>query len=427
LFVALLFAVGASAQTATLNVLYYIDATAAGYDVDKAQWDKFTQDNPTIAINKEELFNEPFHQKVQAYIASGNLPDIVYAWPSGRSAELHKQKLLRDLKPLLGAPFLKDFTASALDTSQQSGGYLGVLPQSVTYTSVLYVNNAVLKAAGVAVPKTYADLKAAVPKLRAKGYQTIIMANKDTWVMQSCLFSTISGRIAGDKFIDDVKAGKAKFTDAPFVNALRVVDNLYKDGILSRDTIQIGYGEVPNLFATDKAAILIDGDWRQGAFLTDKASGTALIPPAKQASDFSMINLPALPGEKFPGVTSAIVGVGMGVTTAVKAGSDKEKAAVKFMKYWYGDDVQRAKLETGSYIPSRTTVKSDKIEPFTTKIAAFYATIKKTSYVLDGVLDPAVYAPLNDGLQAIGLGTRAPEQVALDVQNAYEAWAKTQM
>ena len=120
-----------------------------------------------------------------------------------------------------------------------------------------------------------------VRKLKAKGIETVLIANKDQWPMQSCFFSTISGRLLGDGFIDNVLAGKAKFTDRAFVNALNFVATMYKDGVISKNTLQIGYGEVPALFASGKAAFLIDGDWRVGDFLTDKASGKALIPPGR--------------------------------------------------------------------------------------------------------------------------------------------------
>lgn len=406
----------------TLKVLYYVDATQAGYAEDKAIWDKFSADNPDITIEKEELFNEAFHDKVRAYIASGQIPDVQFMWPSARSTELHKKDLLKDLKPLLGDAFLKNFVNAAVDPNNQANKKLAMLPQAVTYTSVMYVNTALLKSLNLSVPKTYADLKRLVPRLKAKGISTILMANKDQWPMQSCLFSTISGRLVGDNFIDNVLTGKAKFTDKSFVNALTVVQNLYKDGIISTDTLQLGYGESPALFAAGKAAFLIDGDWRVGNFLTDKATGKALIDPARQKSDFELMAFPALPGEKNPGSVSAIVGVGYGISKSIPAGSDKEKAAVKLIKYLYSPEVQKIRLETGAFIPSLKGVMSDKIEPLSVKQMAFYASVPKTTYVLDGVLDASVNDPLNAGLQAIGLGTKSPAQVAKDMQDKVDAF-----
>ena len=69
---------------------------------------------------------------------------------------------------------------------------------------------------------------------------------------------------------------------------------------------------------------------------------------------------------------------------------------------------------------------SDKIEPFTRMMPEYYASIAKTCYVLDGVLDVDVYTPLNNGLQEIGLGSKAPAQVAADVQTALETWRASQ-
>ena len=415
-----------AAEPTVLTVLYYIDATQAGYAEDQAIWAKFSAENPDIKIQKEELFDEAFHQKVAAYIAAGTLPDVMFMWPSGRSTALHEKKLVKDLTPLLGKEFLSNFVPAAIDPNAQNSKFLAELPQSVTYTTVMYTNTKLLKDTGLAEPKAYADLKAMVPKLRAKGAQTVLMANKDTWVMQSCLFSTVTGRLLGDAWIDSVKAGKVNFSDKAFVDALGFIDTMYKDGVISRDTIQLAYGEAPALFAENKAAFQVDGDWRQGYFLTDKASGIALIDPQRQKNDFALLNFPAIPGEKNPGVVSAIVGVGFGISSSVPAGSAKEEAAVRWMKYYYSPEVQKIKLETGAYIPSRKGITSDKIEPFTQKMPLYYASINKTCYVLDGVLDVDVYTPLNNGLQEMGLGSKNPAQVAADVQKAIEAWRAKQ-
>jgi raffinose/stachyose/melibiose transport system substrate-binding protein len=413
---------GAYAQKTTLTVFDYIDATAPGYAENEAIWQRFIDENPDITIVKEELSNEPFHQKLAAYVAAGTLPDVMYMYPSGRSTMLHEQKLVKDLAPLLGKDYLANFIPSVTDPSGQKGKYLAELPQSISYTTVMFTNTKLLSDLGLRVPSTYAELKAMLPKLKAKGIRPVLMANKDDWVMQSCLFSTIVGRMLGDEWIDNALAGKVKFTDKEFIKALDFVETMYKDGVIGRDTIQISYGEAPALFAEGKAAFFIDGDWRQNAFLTDPSSGKALIDPKRQQTDFEYFNFPAIPGEKNPGVASAVLGCGYGISASIPAGSDKEKAAVRLLKYLYSADVQRQYLELGRYITSRKDVKSDKLEPFTVKMAAYHDAVKKTCYVLDGALDTSIYTPLNLGLQQIGLGTKTPTQVAQSVQAAVDAW-----
>jgi raffinose/stachyose/melibiose transport system substrate-binding protein len=417
-----LLVVGCAKKPEVLKVLYYIDATQAGYAEDQAIWAKFQKDNPDIKLEKEELFNEPFHEKMQAYIAAGTLPDVFYMWPSGRSQVIHEKKLAKDLKTLLGADYLANFAAAAVEPKNQGGNYIAELPQSFTYTTTMYVNKKLLADNGFQVPTSYDDLKKMVPKLRSKGIETLFLPNKDKWPAQSCLFSTVAGRMVGDGFIDDVKAGKAKFTDQAWVDTLGFVATMVKDGVLAKNDAAIGYGEGPGLLAAGKAAMMVDGDWRVGAFITDKASGKALIAPAAQESDWALMNFPAIPGEKNPGIVSAIAGVGYGIAATIPAGSAKEKAAVKLVKYLYSNEVQTIRYEQGSYIPTLKGVTSSKVEPLTTKLSQYYTTIPKTCYVLDGVLDPSVFNVLNDGLQAMMLGSDKPANIAANMQKAMDAW-----
>ncbi len=419
----------ASAQPVPLKFLYYIDASQAGYAEDQAVWQKFKDDNPDIDLQMEILFNVPFHEKLGAYIAAGNVPDVIYMWPSNKSSSaiLHQMHLMKDLTPLLGKDFLSNFVTPAIDPKAQPSGYLAELPQSITYTTVMYANKKLLADNGLALPKTYADLKAMVPRLKAKGIQVITLPDADGWQMQSCLFSTVVGRMLGDAWVNSVKTGKAKFTDPGYVAALTFIDTMFKDGVIPRADMQLGYGDGPTLFATGKAAFIIDGDWRQGFYITDKSSGKALISPDVQGTDYAFINFPAIPGEKFPGVVSAIQGVGLGISASIPKGSDKEKAAVRLLKYYYSPEVQQIKLETGAFIPSRKGVTSDKLEPFTQMMPKYYASINKISYVLDGVLDPGVCNNyVNKGLQEIGLGNKTPAQVAAETEKAMADWRATQ-
>lgn len=417
-----------SAGAATpLKFLYYADATQAGYQEDMDEFiQQFKDDNPDIDLQVEILFSQPYHQKLGAYVASGQLPDVVFLWPTNRDSSLlmHSLKLVRDLKPLLGAEFLKPFTKSALDPNAQASKKLAELPQSFTYTTTMYVNKKLLADNGFKVPKTYAEMKAMVVRLKAKGIQTLLLPDGDKWPAQSCLFSTIAGRMVGDAFTDAVLAGKAKFTDPAFVAALTFYATLFKDGVIDRSNMTMGYGDGPGMFASDQAAMFVDGDWRVGAFLTDKSTGETLIPRENQPTDFVFANFPAIPGEKYPGVVSGIAGTGLAITTAVKPGSDVEKAAVKLLKWYYGPEIQAMKLRTGAYIPTRTDVLDfEGLEPFNKMINDYKNTLKPC-YVIDGVWHPDVFNVLNDGLQAIGLGSETPAALAAKLQAAQNGLPK---
>jgi len=412
------------ADQTTLNFLWYQDATSAGYSTDVAIWQKFKDTNPDIDLQQEILFSQAYHQKLQAYISAGQVPDVFYLWPGLRdsSAVVHQQKLAKDLAPLLGKDFLSNFVAPALDVNQQASHMLAELPQSFTYTTVMYSNKKLLADNGLALPKTYADMKAMVTKLKVKNIQTLLLPDGDQWPAQSCLFSTITGRMLGDGWVDQVKTGKVKFTDKGFVDSLAFFQTMFHDGVISWTNVQEPYGDGPGLFAGGKAAFFVDGDWRQGAYLTDKSTGKALIDPAVQGTDFAYLNFPAIPGEKNPGIVSAIAGTGLAISKDA-AGATLD-AAVRLLKYYYGPEVSKLELESGAFIPTRKGVTSDAIEPFTKMMPTFYSTIAKTCYVLDGVLDPSVFNVLNAGLQALGLDAKTPAAVAAEMQKAQDALIK---
>ena len=408
-------------KVVTLKVMNYQQADQAGYQEDVKIWEDFQKANPDIKLEMEVLFNDPYHQKLQAYAAAGTLPDVFYVWPGARSAVIHEKKLAKDLAQLLGPDYLKDFSAAATNPNNQLGKYMAMLPQAYTYTSVMYVNKKLLADNGFAVPTTYADLKAMVPVLKSRGIAVVMLPDKDLWPLQSCLFSTVAGRMAGDKFFDDVLAGNARFTDKPFVDALAVIANLYQDGIIQRKDNDLGYIEGAGLFAAGKAAIYIDGDWRAGAYIADKRSGKALIDPATQESDFVLAPLVALPGEVDPGVVSAVAGPGWAINGALKEGSPEEAAAVRLFKYLYSPEVQAIHFSTGAYVPTRKGVRAG-VEPLIAKVSLFHEEAPGTCAVLDVVFEPLVYNTLNSGLAALGSGTRTPEEVAAAVQRAFDAW-----
>jgi raffinose/stachyose/melibiose transport system substrate-binding protein len=425
---------GAQARAAggalELRVLNYLDLTSANSSDEISQvWDAFSKANPDIKIIREDLFNEPFHNKVEAYAAAGQLPDVLYAWPSGRSTTLHTQRLLKDLLPLAlndEDGLVNEFLPKALDPKAQGAGYMAILPRAVTSSHAFYVNTEVLSSAGLTPAKTYDELKAQVPILKAKGYDTVLMANQESWVMQSCLFSLIAGRFGGENWEQYILSGEAHFTDPDFVNALAFIKTMYDDGVLSQATLATDYGSVIGQFGTNKGAYLIDGDWRVGAFITDKSTGQAVISPERQEK-IQITVFPDIPGAKLNQSTSGILGTGWGMNVNIESGSDKEKAAWRLIKWLSGKDIQTWLLETGSIAtPTATTIDigSLKLEPMQKAISRLGSEYTTTTSVIDGVFHSDVFNPLNDGLQELGLGTKTPEQVARDVQQAYDNWKR---
>lgn len=418
----------ASTGKTTIRVLNYIDMSEPNSANEIEQiWNKFSELHPEIEVIREDLFNEPFHQKVEAYAAQGNLPDVMYAWPSGRSSTLHTEHLIKDLTPFLEKDGLTD-DYSAVAIAPQLGGYLGELPNGITATSMMFVNTKVLRENGLEMPETYDDLKAMVPVLNAKGIEVITMDCMDGWVMQSCLFSLIVGRFGGADWNTRLANGEIDFEDEWFVKALETVDNLYKDGIINRNTLSISYGSGRGDFANGKSAFYIDGDWACASFQTDVTTGQALFSPEQQETDVELINFPALDGEVVHNSNSSVVGTGWAMSADIPSGSAEEAAAWELIKFLEGEYAQTWRLTTGAAFPSLTSIDVNKVceennlEPLVAKRADWYNRIEVATPVIDGVLDPAVYEVINTVLAEIGLGSTTPLEAAKTVNQAWYAY-----
>ena len=413
----------------TLRVLNYTDLTAANAVGDQGWlWGTFQENNPGITILKEDLFNEPYHDKYKAYAASGNMPDVLFVWPTARSAALHDNKLLKDLTPLINRDGLRSqYSAAALDPASHYAGVVNMIPAGVTASHAFYINTEVLNACGLQPAKTYDELKAQVPILKARGYETIIMANKDSWVMQSCLFSMIVGRFCGADWNERILSGRAKFTDPDFIAALNFVKDLYDSGVIDRSSVGVGYGDGPGMFATNKGAYYVDGDWRAGAFITDQSTGQALISPARQRN-IQVSVFPDIAGAKLNKSTSVALGTGFGMSSAIPAGSPREAAAWTLLKWLSGKEWISLQFERGGVpVPSRTDVNMAgmTLEPLQIATANIGSQYTTATAVIDGVLDPSICQVLDDGCQELGLGNgRTPQQIAQDTQAAFDRWRR---
>lgn len=404
-------------EQVVVTVLDYFDATSPGAARENEEiWAEFERRNPDIRVERETLYLEPFHQQTAAYVAAGQLPDVLLMWPGGRSAHLHEQRLTKDLTPFV-EPIRHLFYESALQP--QAAGYLAMLPQGLTASHVMFVNTRILNELGLSVPETYEDLVAMIPTLRAAGYQQpVIMGAQDDWVIQSTFFSMILGRLAGDEFTEAVARREAKFTDEPFLRALRFYAGLFDDGVLSPLIVATSYGDVNALFAQGVAPFMIDGEWKVGNFITDPTTGEALIPPSLQ-EDIEITVFPAIPGEIVSNTTSSVVSTGYGMNAAIPAGSAKEQAAWRLIEWLLGPEAQKVRLESGGNCCSRVDVEVGELEPLAEKRMTIHERFLGT-HVFDNVFPPAVNSVMNVVLQEMALGLKTPEQAAAEVQEAWD-------
>jgi len=411
-----------------LRVLYYLDASTPNDVTDSNLWfSTFEKNNPTVKIERENLFDDAFHDKTRTYAAAGDLPDVLYVWPSGRSDYLHDQRLLKDLTPFINRDGIKNlYIPLTMDPSQQQAGYMAMIPQGITTTHAFFVNTKILSDAGLQPARTYAELVAQVPILRAAGKQTVLIPAESTWVMQSCLFSMIAGRFGGADWHEKVHSGAMKFNGPELTAAFAFVRQMYDDGVISREAVGVGYGDGPGMFARGEGAYYIDGDWRVGAFLTDANTGQALISPNDQ-NNIRISVFPEIPGAKVNSSSSVILGVGYAMAASIPSGSERERLAWELVKFMTGKEVSELRTERGGTpTPSRTDLNfgAMKLEPMQKAVGALGNEFQVATAVIDGVFPSEVYEPINNILVELALGRVTGAQAGNAIQTAFDGWKR---
>jgi raffinose/stachyose/melibiose transport system substrate-binding protein len=402
----------------TLRVLNYFNPDSPNAAEETAfVWDAFQEANPHIAIIREDLYGEPYHDRVEACIREGNLPDLIFAWPGGRSAPLHTGGLLKDLSALAARDKLADrYSPAALDGRFQAGGFLGVLPASLSFDHVFYVNAAVLSDAGLSPARTYDELKAQVPLLKAAGYETVILGNQDSWVMQRCLFSLVAGRFCGQGWEQRLLSGEARFDQGDFTDALEFIRSLYADGVIARSTLLIDCREAAEQFAKNRAAYLIDGDWRERDFLA--------LSPERQ-SDIRLALFPDIAGTALNRTASVAPGPGWAINASIPEKSAQERAAWRLAQWLSSGETQAWRLSSGAITtPSRLDLDEETLDlaPIRKAMAALVREFETGAPAIDQIFPEEVCGPLNDGLQELGMGTKTSGDVARTVQAVFDAW-----
>lgn len=404
LFSGLVFANGQKEEgKVKLNVLNYGDVTTPEGQAWLNIRDSFLAENPDIMISDESLYDESYHQKLQALLASGNTPDIVYSWPSGdRTKVMLEAEVAIDQRPFIDD---KMFLSNAM-TGFGPKGELWTVPIGVGAHHVMYVNTELLSKLGLTIPKTYEELVKQVDIINDAGYTTVAMANSDTWVMGTCLFSTFLGRYGGPNWLSDLSSGKVKFTDKVGISALEMVSKLYNDKVLPEESVATDYGTALSLFINNEAVYMIDGGWRAGGFEADFASKV------------KWIAFPAIPGEKFSNTINGGVTPGYAITKPVTEDPAKLEAAKKLLNYITGEYANKIRAEITGTLPSYKVSGKIKYKAGAEAQGDFLTNASIVTLSMDNIITGDPITITSTGLQELALGLKTPDQLALEIEAA---------
>jgi raffinose/stachyose/melibiose transport system substrate-binding protein len=369
--------------------------------------ESFEAANPDIDIDFEMLYDEAYHQKASARLASGDIPHIAYMGADARWGAIWKEAGQQvDHRDFMDSNY---YDMSLIPPMGDNGEVWEIPLGTSNLCTVLYMNTELVKSLGFAEPKTYEDMVAMVGAAQAAGLEVVSIDGADGWAWGSCLMSSIIARLSGDpNWVKKAVEGENKFTDQVMVDSLAMLTKMVADGVISDKSVLVDYGTNISNFSNKKALFMVQGQWAAGGI--DKAV----------ADVTKMMVWPTFPGEKAgaKGSIAAATQVGYGLT---KAGADDaavRAAALKFIKYYNSEAEVTQRLRDGGIVAPilKGYVPPDDLPAVIKSKVALAQSGPIETNVIDAYLSGAPNDALNAGMQQIVVGEKTAAQVAAEVE-----------
>lgn len=279
---------------------------------------------------------EDYGALLRAELAAGEEPEIFNNGGFAslvpymdRATDLSNESWVNDVVEVAKAPTTVD-------------GKLYGMPMNLEAYGLIY-NKDLFEQAGIEkLPSTLSELEATAEQLKAAGITPFMLTN-EWWSLGIHLVNVgIANQEDPAQFIEDLKAGKASFTDNPvmqdWVNLVQIMFKYGQDNALTTD-----YNTQVSSFAIGQAAMMQQGNWVQG--MIDE------ITP-----NMNIGTLPLPINDK----DSGLIYTGVPNNWIVNSKSDQVEEAKKFLEWMVTSETGKHYIATEfKFMPALTTIPAD--------------------------------------------------------------------
>lgn len=250
----------------TLRIVDWSDSSA--------QWreefhKEYMDNNPNIKIEYTMLTNDQFKTSVITSIKSGDAPDL-FPIPSGMSlSSAIKEEWYQPMNDYMPEEFWDTFVDGAMaEGVTKVDGDIYSIPEVMPITnSLIYYNKDVLDAAGVTeLPTTYSEFLDVNKKVTEAGKgQFFGFVEGAKQLNRLDILVRAFANVAGGKLAQNSKIltlnGRVNYDSEEVKDVFELFAQLYKDGSIHPDTVNISAPEAREYFAQGQAAFLMQGNW----------------------------------------------------------------------------------------------------------------------------------------------------------------------
>lgn len=306
---------------------------------------EYMDSHPDISVKCSTLPEEEFNIKLQTDVASGRCPDIIITYPTATMKTLFDRGLIADLTEEFenDRAWYDSFDKSVLQLCT-SDERIFASPMETEYI-VLFANKKILKQNGLALPKTYDELKNCVSVLSANSVTPFAFGLKDENLF---LYQALIAGCGGSRAIET--AVNSRTFSSAYTDAMNLLKELFNMGAFSNGFETLSRAEVQKMFINEKAAFIAESSSFAGEIENSINSSDA-------AETFEVLAMPC-PGAYYTSQTESernfyplIYGAGdMTVFVSPAAYRTKHDAVTDYVKYLTSSGVKSKFVSRAKYI-----------------------------------------------------------------------------
>jgi len=230
---------------------------------DEARWHQqilpiFHRTHPSIKITTRTSLATDYDSTLLLRLAAGTAGDLITCRPFDQSLALYNKGYLQDITAM---PELRKFRSyGKIAWTTYYADRVFCMPVAAVMTGFFF-NTQIFKELNLTPPHTEEELFDALAIIKRSGkYLPLAFGTKEAWQSSQILFAGMGpNHWHGEQGRINLLTGRAKFTDAAYVDAWRALAKI--SAYLPENHKNIGEREARELFLNGQAAIYPAGSW----------------------------------------------------------------------------------------------------------------------------------------------------------------------
>jgi len=396
---------GATGSSDAITVLVGSGADPNSEEALKNVYDDFATQNPGVEWDIRLLpgGGPEWDRRARAAITSGE--DVGLVMINGQQVRgWVRDGLLADL----GGADMSTVLGRVPEQYHLSGpgeSTVRALPLAITggvHTTGIYYNRALLDAAGLEPPRTFADLRAAVEPLAAHGAAPLVHCSGDV-VFNQMLITWVLPMIAeraGDpvQFAESTVRGEIRYDSPEWIEAFETIAELTTSRVLLEGSAATDYATMQQLLLQGRAAMTYNGSW----LMPELLSGSPTVD-----FDLHVAPPPMVEGAERSRPILAWTGIGL----PAEAGASRERVHA-FLEYASRPEVDMAVVEG---IQQYSPIRESNVGIDDEVAQEFLPMFDDAITPLDWLWEPEITAELDSQVQGLVRGDTDPATAAAAV------------